>query len=61
LGKKDKYSLRPVPKTILSKNKGQKQYDHPENYHGVLRIRVRKSTDFLRKIKGYIEGLNLAL
>jgi hypothetical protein len=35
----------------------RKIYDNPEDYHGVLRIRVKKSTDFLRKIRGYIEGL----
>jgi hypothetical protein len=46
-------------KPFYQKVKWQKQYDHPENYHGVLRIRVRKSTDFLRKICGYINGLSL--
>lgn len=46
-------------KPFYQKVKWQKQYDHPENYHGVLRIRVRKSTDFLRKIRGYINGLSL--
>jgi len=45
-------------KPFYQKVKWQKQYEHPENYHGVLRIRVRKSTDFLRKIRGYIEGLS---
>lgn len=35
----------------------KKIYDHPEDYHGVLRIRVAKSTDLLRKIHGWIEGL----
>lgn len=46
-------------KPYYQKVKWQKHYDHPENYHGVLRIRIRKSTDFLRLIKGYIEGLRL--
>lgn len=46
-------------KPFYQKVKWQKQYEHPENYHGVLRIRVRKSTDFLRKIKGFIEGLKI--
>ena len=46
-------------KPFYQKVKWQKQYEHPENYHGVLRIRIRKSTDFLRKIKGFIEGLKL--
>lgn len=35
----------------------KKTYDHPEEYHGVLRIRVSKSTDLLRKINGWVEGL----
>jgi len=48
-------------KPFYQKVKWQKKYEHPENYHGVLRIRVRKSTDFLRKIRGFIEGLKLNL
>lgn len=35
----------------------KKHYTHPENYYGVARIRVRKSTDFLRTIHGFIEGM----
>jgi len=46
-------------KPYYQKVKWQKTFEHPEEYHGVLRIRVKKSTDFLRKIKGYIEGLKL--
>jgi len=37
--------------------KWKKEYDNPENYFGVLRVRVRRSKDFLRKIYGFIEGL----
>lgn len=44
-------------KSFYQKAKWQKSYEHPEEYFGVLRIRVRKSSDFLRKIHGYIEGL----
>ncbi len=44
-------------KSFYQKAKWQKSYDHPEEYFGVLRIRVRKSSDFLRKIHGYIAGL----
>lgn len=44
-------------KSFYQKAKWQKVYEHPEEYFGVLRIRVRKSSDFLRKIHGYIEGL----
>jgi DNA-binding CsgD family transcriptional regulator len=36
-------------KPFFQKVKWQKKYDSIENYHGVLRIRARKSTDFLRK------------
>ncbi|MBM3209565.1 helix-turn-helix domain-containing protein [Candidatus Shapirobacteria bacterium] len=46
-------------KPFYQKVKWKKEYEHPENYHGVLRIRIKKSTDFLRKIKGYIEGFRL--
>jgi len=35
----------------------KKVYENPGNYHGVLRIKVRKSTDFLRKIDGFLDGL----
>jgi transcriptional regulator with XRE-family HTH domain len=35
----------------------KKVYENQNEYHGVLRIKVRKSTDFLRKITGYIQGL----
>ena len=37
----------------------KKVYENPNEYYGVLRVKVRKSTDFLRKIYGYIEGLRL--
>lgn len=39
--------------------KWKKVYENPEEYFGVLRVRVRKSSDFLRKIRGYIQGLKL--
>jgi len=37
----------------------KKVYETPNTYYGVLRIKVRRSTDFLRKLTGYIEGLSL--
>ena len=51
-----------IPKTqftkpFFQKTKWLKEYEKPEDYFGVLRIRVIKSTDLLRKIKGNIEGL----
>ncbi|HCR35882.1 hypothetical protein A2130_04785 [Candidatus Woesebacteria bacterium GWC2_33_12] len=39
--------------------KWQKVYEHPNEYFGVLRVKVLKSKDFLRKIYGFIEGLRL--
>lgn len=44
-------------KPFYQKAVWKKIYDNPNNYYGVLRIRVRKSSDLLRKIKGNIEGL----
>lgn len=37
----------------------KKEYENKDNYHGVLRIRVRRSIDLLRKIFGYIEGISI--
>jgi len=53
-------SLAQFQKSFYQKIKWRKVYNNPENYHGVLRIRVNKSTDFLRKIRGFIEGLKMA-
>ncbi len=39
--------------------KWKKVYENPNEYHGVLRVKVRRSTDFLRKIHGWIKGLKL--
>lgn len=35
----------------------KKEYENPENYFGVLRIRILKSTDLLKKVMGLIDGL----
>lgn len=53
LGVKDKQ----FQKTFFQKVKWQKIYDNPGDYHGVLRIRVPRSIDLLRKMHGQIEGL----
>ncbi len=37
-----------------------KRYENPENYYGVLRIRVRKSSELLTRIRGWIDGLRYA-
>jgi hypothetical protein len=47
-------------KPFFQKVQWKKIYEHPEEYHGVLRVRVAKSTDLLRKIHGWIEGLQLS-
>ncbi len=39
----------------------KKEYEHPEEYFGTLRIRILKSTDLLRKIRGLIEGIKFPL
>ncbi|MEK7533691.1 MAG: hypothetical protein AAB542_04620 [Patescibacteria group bacterium] len=44
-------------KTFFQKVKWQKIYDNPDQYRGVLRIRVSRSIDLLRKMYGQIEGL----
>lgn len=42
---------------IYQNFKWKKIYENPNEYYGVLRIKVRRSQDFLRKIYGFIEGL----
>jgi len=42
---------------FYQKSTWKKIYEHPENYFGTLRIRISKSTDLLKKIKGLITGL----
>jgi hypothetical protein len=49
---KDKFQ-----KVYIQKVKWKKIYDNPSDYHGVLRVRVTKSTNLLRKIHGWIEGI----
>ena len=44
-------------KPYFQKVQWKKIYEHPEEYRGVLRVRVAKSTDLLREIHGWIEGL----
>lgn len=44
-------------KPFYQQFKWKKIYEKPNEYYGVLRIKVRRSTDFLRKIHGWIKGL----
>lgn len=47
-------------KPFFQQVKWKKIYDNQNEYHGVLRVRVSKSTDLLRKIHGWIGGLRNA-
>ncbi len=46
-------------KPFYQNTKWKKVYENPNEYYGVLRVRVRRSTDLLRKIHGWVEGLKL--
>lgn len=50
--------LNQFTKPFFQTSKWKKQYN-TENYHGVLRIHVKESLDYLLKMKGWIEGLKL--
>lgn len=49
--------LSQFSKPFYQKVKWNKVYEHPEDYFGTIRVRVLKSTDLLRRIKGLIFGL----
>jgi hypothetical protein len=51
--------LAQFQKPFFQNVKWKKTYERPSEYYGVLRVKVRKSKDFLREIHGYIEGLKL--
>ena len=52
-----KISRNDFQKPFFQKVQWKKIYDNSKNYHGVLRIRISKSTDLRRSILGWIEGL----
>jgi hypothetical protein len=54
-------SISQFSKPFFQNTVWKKQYENSDDYHGVLRIRVRRSQDFLRKIYGFIEGLNISV
>lgn len=54
-----KIPLKQFNKPFYQRAVWKKTYENKDDYTGVLRIRVNKSTDFLRKIKGWIKGLKL--
>nr|MBI5455418.1 hypothetical protein [Candidatus Levybacteria bacterium] len=45
-------------KTFYQKTKWKKQYSN-QDYHGVLRVHVKKSLDLLLLMRGFIEGMKL--
>jgi transcriptional regulator with XRE-family HTH domain len=49
--------LESFQKPFYQRFKWKKVYENQNEYYGVLRVKVRKSTDFLRKVNGYIQGL----
>lgn len=52
-------AIESFQKPFYQKSIWKKQYDNPENYYGILRVKVRKSTYFLSRLEGYIESLKL--
>lgn len=52
-------SLDQFSKPFFQKSLWKKEYENKDEYHGVIRIKVRRSIDLLRKIYGYIEGIAL--
>lgn len=44
-------------KPFYQKAKWKKEYENKQDYHGIIRIRVRRSIDILREIKGAIEAI----
>lgn len=46
-------------KPYFQKSIWKKEYENENEYHGVIRIKVRRSINLLRKILGYIEGLHI--
>jgi len=54
------FSIDKFGKIYLKKNKVNSfRKNRGKEYHGVLRISVRKSTDLNRKVRGWIEGICL--
>jgi transcriptional regulator with XRE-family HTH domain len=53
-----KIPLNQFNSPFLQKSKWLKQYKNRNSYYGTLRIRVKKSTALLPRIRGWIEGLS---
>ena len=50
-------TIRQFSKPFFQKTKWRKEYENIDQYYGVVRIRVRKSINILREIKGSIAGI----
>ncbi len=51
--------LHQFSKPFFQHTRWQKEYENKNDYYGVLRVRVRRSVNLLRKIYGFIEGVSL--
>lgn len=54
-----KLPLPQFTKPFFQRTTPRKHYENPEDYHGVLRIHVRKSSRLLTKMRGYLEGFKI--
>lgn len=52
-------SQKQFSKPFFQKTTWKKIYENKNEYHGVIRIKVRRSVNLLRKIYGFIEGLTI--
>lgn len=52
--------LSQFQKPFFQKVAWKKSYEHPEDYFGTIRIRIAKSTDLLRLIKGCIRAISVS-
>lgn len=53
-----KVPLKSFSKPYFQKTAWKKIYENPQDYHGVIRIKVRRSVNLLRKIQGNIDGIS---
>lgn len=53
-----KIPLSQFHKPYLQKTNKVRDYSHRDRYYGILRIRIKKSSKLLVKIRGWIEGLS---
>lgn len=56
-----KVPLEQFEKPFYHRSNWLREYSNRRDYYGVLRVRVRKSTDLLTRTRGWIKGLSLAV